>query len=146
MFSFIHSFIITLYFRRIIEKALEPKESTWTTLFNCVLLVHTILLFGSETAVDKILNINRFIKPLQTYNSALVKGRGTDYGAPVREEAKVLLKLLTSDSTIRSARQNSRKEAGVLVPLGNPYRVVDSVRFNVSYLCHRRRVEGVDYA
>jgi len=44
---------------------------------------------------------------------------GSDFGGPVRQEAKLLYAILSSDSEIRKARSEARaKENGLLVPLG----------------------------
>ena len=53
---------------RIIDKALTPQDYPFRTLHSAVLLVHTIVLYGSEVAVDRALQISRFVFSLQTYN------------------------------------------------------------------------------
>jgi len=117
----------------IIEKALTPEDYPYRTLHTAVLLTHTILLYGSEVAVDRVIRISRFIFALQTYNSALVKKNsafglsltggssgGIDKGEPVRLAAKVLFEVLNSDDNIRSARSEAKAQnPGALVPMGD---------------------------
>lgn len=108
-----------------IERGLSPTDNPWKTIYKTLLLLHTIVLYGSELAIDKAIEQSRFILPLQTYNSALVKkgffggGSGTDYGAPVRASAKVLDEILRTDQTIRKARAEAREGQDSLVPMGD---------------------------
>lgn len=110
-----------------IEKCLSPSDYEWRTMHKALLLLRTIVMYGSELAVDKATQICRFVFPLQEYNSALVKkagyfsssgGRGTDYGAPVRAEAKILVPILMDDNSIRKARADARAGQESLVPVG----------------------------
>jgi hypothetical protein len=111
----------------VIEKALNPTEFPHTTLYKALLLVHTLVLYGSEGAVTATLAMDRTIASFLTYNSALVKRSsmfsfmnstsGTDYGAPVRDVAKKIDDLLKDDQSIRSARAEARSHHDdVLVP------------------------------
>ena len=102
----------------IIEHVIEPR-TPWKVLHHALLLLRTIVLFGSEQAVDKAFSLSRFLFALQSYNSALEAGGGTDYGGPIRKEAKELTKLLKSDSSVRAARKEAREQGGVLVPQGS---------------------------
>ena len=107
-----------------IEKGLTPTENPWKTIYKTLLLLHTIVLFGSELAIDKAILLCRFVAPLGTYNSALVKkgffgSGGTDYGAPVRAEAKVVDAILLTDDSIRKARAAAREGQDSLVPMGD---------------------------
>jgi len=107
----------------LIEKGLTPNENPWKTIYKTLLLLHTIVLYGSELAIDKAIGLCRFVNPLLNYNSALVKrgyfsGGGTDYGAPVRQEAKVLDAILLTDESIRQARRDARNGQDSLVPMG----------------------------
>jgi hypothetical protein len=84
------------------------------------------VLYGSEYAVDKAINICDLIQKLQTYNSALVKksmfslsSGGTDYGSGVRQVSKALHTILLSDDEIRNARALAHEDADSLVPLGD---------------------------
>jgi hypothetical protein len=108
----------------LLEKALSPQEHPWKTLYKSLLLLHTIILFGSELAIDKCIALCRFVNPLQEYNSALVKKGmfsvtgGSDYGAPVRMTAKIVNAILITDSGIRQARSEARVGQDSLVPMG----------------------------
>ena len=108
-----------------IEKALTPSENPWKTIYKALLLLHTIVLYGSELAIDKSIDICRFVRPLGVYNSALAKrglfsgGGGTDYGAPVRMEAKIVDEILLTDASIRKARSDAREGQDSLVPMGD---------------------------
>lgn len=108
-----------------IERGLSPTENPWKTIYKTLLLLHTIVLYGSELAIDKAIKLSRFILPLQTYNSALAKkgffggGGGTDYGGPVRASAKILDEILRTDQTIRTARSEARAGQDSLVPMGD---------------------------
>mmetsp|Transcript_20916 Transcript_20916/g.30119 ORF Transcript_20916/g.30119 Transcript_20916/m.30119 type:complete len:379 (+) Transcript_20916:42-1178(+) len=108
-----------------LEKSLVPEHNPWQTLYKAVLLLHTIVLYGSEKAVDCAINICHLIHKLQDYNSALVKkpsflfsSGGRDYGAPVRESARRVESILRSDDEIRQARAQARDDNS-LVPLGH---------------------------
>lgn len=85
--------------------------------------LHTIVLYGSEIAVDRAVNSSRLVLRLRDYNSALVsktpfsKG-GTDYGAPVRMQASQLLNIIETDGGIRQARSAARQGQESLVPMG----------------------------
>jgi hypothetical protein len=107
---------------------LNPEKYPWQTLHKAVLLLRTITLYGSEVAIDSCINLFRTIDKLQVYNSALVKQGGffavggTDYGSPVREEAKTLCDILISDESIRLARQAARETTpDSLVPMGEDF-------------------------
>lgn len=108
----------------IIEKSISPTENPWKTIYKALLLLHTIILYGSEVAIDKCISLSRFILPLESYNSALVKkglfgtSGGTDYGAPVRSEAKVVNSILRSDQSIRQARSSAKQGNELFIPLG----------------------------
>lgn len=108
----------------VLEKTLSPTENPWKTIHKALLILHTIVLYGSELAVDKSIQLCRFVYPLIQYNSALVKkswfsgGGGTDYGVPVRQEAKVLNDILVTDDGIRNARAAARAGQESLVPMG----------------------------
>lgn len=112
-----------------LEKAVSPAENAWKTLLKAILILHTIVLYGSELAVDKAIDMCRFIHPLQEYNSALVRrgsffgggGGGTDYGQPVRTAAKALVPILMTDESIRQARHQARGGEEILVPVGETY-------------------------
>lgn len=106
-----------------IEKGIE-KENPWKTIYKSLLLLHTIILYGAESAIDKCVDMCKFIHPLQQYNSALVKkgffsSGGTDYGAPVRAEANIITTILMKDDNIRRARMEARSGQDSLVPLGH---------------------------
>lgn len=106
-----------------IEKTLSPTDNPWKTIYKSLLLLHTIVLYGSEVAIDKAIQLCRFIRPLSTYNSALARkgfftSGGTDYGAPVRAAAKTLDEILLTDESIRKARGDARAGQNTLVPMG----------------------------
>jgi len=110
----------------LLEKALEPTENTWKSIHKALLLLHTIVLYGSELAVDKSIQLARYVNKLVDYNSATVKRRGfltkvggSDFGAPVRLQARVLNPILLTDDAIRRARKEAREAGGnSMVPLG----------------------------
>jgi hypothetical protein len=115
-----------------IEKTLPPSDNPWKTIYKGLLLLHTIVLFGPELAIDKAIELSRFILPLTTYNSALARkayfsSGGTDYGAPVRAEAKMLEDVLRTDETIRKARADARAGQNSLVPMGELLDGVDDL-------------------
>lgn len=110
----------------VLEKAIEPVNNPWKTIYKALLLLHTIVLYGSELAIDKSINLCKFVHPLQQYNSALVKkgifsSGGTDYGAPVRAEATTVTTILMKDENIRQARYEARAGQNTLVPLGEQF-------------------------
>eukprot|EP01035_Chromulina_nebulosa_P019264 gene19264-25119_t len=109
-----------------LEKAIDPTDNPWYTIHRALLVLRTIVLFGSEKAIDSSIQITRFVYMLQDYNSALVKksrfsltSGGTDYGAPVRAEAKILVSILSTDESIRNARMKAREGQASLVPIGD---------------------------
>lgn len=111
---------------KMIESAISPTEAPWKTIYKALLIVHTILLYGSELAVDRCISICKFIHPLQQYNSALAKKKffssgGTDYGAPVRAMASTLTSILMRDEEIRKVRSSARAGQDSLVPLGESF-------------------------
>lgn len=122
-----------------VEKAIVPAENPWKTIYKSLLVIHTILLYGSELAVDKAMNACKYIHPLQSYNSALVRRSyfsttgGMDHGQPVRAAATALSSLLMRDEAIRQARAEVRTDS--LVPLGedfeqhNPSKGVSNMSF-----------------
>ena len=106
----------------LIASGLTPSDD-WVTLQKSLLLLRTIVLHGSEIAVDRAIQFSPDVYTLQTYNSALAPRRssisyfsssskggsgGTDFGAPVRKEAVLLFKLLNDDNEIRSGRAGAR--------------------------------------
>jgi hypothetical protein len=104
---------------------MDPHEFPWRTLHKAVLVYHTILLFGSDIAVDKSIRNSRSVYLLQSYNSAtqakgmfLHSSGGTDHGGPVRAAVASLLRILESDATIRRARAEARQGQDSLVPIG----------------------------
>jgi hypothetical protein len=106
---------------------LSAENNPWQTLYKALLVLHTIVLYGSEYAVDKAINLCHLVNTLQTYNSALVKrssiffsfsGGGTDYGGIVRQASTALHVILVSDDEIRNARAHAQEESHSLVPLG----------------------------
>ena len=106
-----------------LEKCLSPTDNPWKTIYKSLLLLHTIVLYGSELAIDKAIGLCRFVHPLGTYNSALARkgffsSGGTDYGAPVRAAAKTLDSILVNDEGIRKARSDARAGQDSLVPVG----------------------------
>lgn len=112
----------------LLEKAISPQDNHWKTIYKALLLLHTIILYGSELAVDKSVDLCKFVHPLRTYNSALVKkgyffsgGGGTDYGAPVRATSTIVTDILMKDDNIRKARMDARAGANTLVPMGQQF-------------------------
>lgn len=116
---------MNLLFFSLLEKALIPENNPWQTLYKAVLVLHTIVIYGSEQSVDKSIGLCDAVYKLQTYNSALVKksifsfSGGTDYGAPVRHAAKAIHTILFSDDEIRRARSVAHEDSDSLVPLGD---------------------------
>lgn len=109
-----------------LEKAINPNENPWKVIYKALLIIHTILLFGAETAIDKCIDLCKYIYALQDYNSALIKksffsGGGTDYGAPVRAMSKTLVEILGKDEHIRKARMQARSGQNSLVPVGEDF-------------------------
>lgn len=110
----------------VLNKSITPGDYSWKAIYQSLLALRTIVYFGSEIAIDAVIELAPFIYKLQDYNSALVKNKlgfptgGTDYGAPVRQEAKALYAILVSDSEIRKVRAEAKaKTGGDLVPLGD---------------------------
>lgn len=110
----------------VLNKSLNPSEYSWKAILHTLLCLRTIVFYGSEIAIDMAITLCPFIYKLQDYNSALVKNKlgfpvgGTDFGGPVRQEAKTLYNILSNDNEIRKARKDARdKQNGLLVPLGD---------------------------
>jgi hypothetical protein len=126
-FSFVityFTFFIYLIFSLLI-KSLNPQDYPWKTLYKALMVYQTILLFGSELAVDQAVQGSRAVLGLGAYNSALVHrpsfargGGGTDFGAPVRMQAAQLLGIIDTDGAIRQARCEARQGQESLVPIG----------------------------
>ena len=110
----------------ILSQSLVPADFSWQTLFNALLILHTVVLYGSEHSVDLASDLRVTVNGLQSYNSALVKrglffsspAGGTDFGAPVRMQAKLLTTILANDASIRKARIEAREGETSLVPMG----------------------------
>jgi hypothetical protein len=111
----------------LIDRALNPADNNWIVIYKALLLLHTIILYGSELSIEKSIDLCRFVYPLQEYNSALVKRSGLfgskamggqDYGGPVRAKAKELVPILMNDNTIRDERAKARTGGDMLVPMG----------------------------
>jgi hypothetical protein len=89
------------------------------------MVLHTIVLYGSEIAIDQATRNSIFVLRLKDYNSALVKTSfmkptgGSDFGAPVRMQAHQLLAIIETDDGIRRARATARQGQESLVPLGD---------------------------
>ena len=105
------------------------ENNSWKTILHAVLILRVCACFGSEDAVDKVINLSHYIYKLQNYNSALNQktgliftgSGGQDHGGTIREHAKELFAILKSDETIRAARQKARdvKDEGNTTGLGN---------------------------
>ena len=119
----------------LLEPRLTPAENDWKAIYNALILLYTFTVFGSEIAVDKAINLARFVNRLVDYNSALnpktgylfTGSGGVDRGAPVRDIAAKLNPILLTDEGIRNARQNARSNAAarsgeeLLVPIGEVF-------------------------
>jgi hypothetical protein len=110
----------------VLEKATVPTENPWKVIYKALLVLRTIVLYGSELSIDKAIDLCKFIYPLREYNSALVKkgffaSGGTDFGAPVRAEAILVTNILMQDSNIRQARFEARQGQNTLVPMGESF-------------------------
>ena len=120
-------FFSWMFFCSFLTKSLDPEKYPWQTLHKSLLLLHTIILYGSEAAIDSCIQMFRAVDKLTSYNSALVKQRGlfsaggTDYGAPVREEARIVCEILVNDDNIREARRSAHESADSLVPMGEDF-------------------------
>lgn len=120
-------FALSNMFLSLLIKSLNAQEFPWKTLYKALMVYHTIVLFGSEIAVDKTVTYSKLILNLRNYNSAMVSttsfircAGGTDYGAPVRMQASQLLEIIDTDASIRRARAEARAGSGQdsLVPVG----------------------------
>jgi hypothetical protein len=107
----------------LLDRALDPKDSTWLTLAKTLKLMHHFVIYGAERCVDSAWDMQRRVEELCIYNSALhsrtgelMKG-GTDYGAPVRRAAMELNDLLKDTNRIRRERE-SHREPDSLLPIG----------------------------
>lgn len=129
----------------ILEKAIDPTENSWRNIHKALLIIFTITQFGSEFAIDRCVDLCKYVHPLQEYNSATVKrssifgfsggSGGTDYGAPVRAVAKELAAILMDDGKIRQARNNARAATGsVIVPVGDKGASSSSSASSTSFL------------
>eukprot|EP01041_Mallomonas_annulata_P001784 gene1784-3463_t len=113
----------------LITRTCNPQEYPWKVLQKTLLLTKTIVLYGSERAIDSVITMNGrgVFQYLQDYNSVttptinqmLFYTAGTDYGAPVRELAKELKFILDDDNEIRKARSTARGEDSLLIPMGS---------------------------
>lgn len=132
---------------RLLENAISPTEAPWKTIYKALLVVHTILLYGSELAVDRCIDMCKFIHPLRQYNSALARkslfsSGGTDFGAPVRATAVKLTDILMQDANIRQARAEV-KDATTLVPLGETAAVVENHNSSEGGIHHMTYGQGL---
>ena len=91
----------------VLSKAIIMQENPWKTLLKALYLLNTIVLYGSELAIDKAIKLCPYVHDLMTYNSALitrsvlnigVRG-GIDYGEPVRNAAKSLYAIVDHEAT-----------------------------------------------
>ena len=60
----------------ILEGAVLPESNSWKTILHAVLILRVCACFGSEDAVDKVINLSHYIYKLQNYNSALNQKTG----------------------------------------------------------------------
>ena len=108
----------------LIYKALKNNMSAWRTIHKALLLLRTIVLYGPEIAIDKVIDLSHNVYQLTQYNTALVKKGlfgtvgGIDYGEPVREAAKTLFHLISSDANIRKARTEAKGGESIFIPVG----------------------------
>ena len=130
----------------ILEKTISPSDNPHQVIYKSLLIIHSILLYGSEIAIDKCISLVPFMTSLPDYNSALVKKNsfgisfstgGTDYGANVRNAAKALLPILMNDNNIRKARLEAReRNDNTLVPLGSdtvPVATNNNMQSNITF-------------
>jgi len=112
----------------LIKIALVPDDYPWKSIFKALLLLRTIVLYGSELSIDMAIDVCPMVYRLRDYNTALISRTkfggipgGTDYGAPVRQEVNILFPILSSDQNIRNARNEAKINAGenVLIPVGD---------------------------
>jgi hypothetical protein len=101
-----------------------PENNPWQTLLKSVLLLHTIVVYGSEKAVDSAIQRCPQVHKLLQYNSALIRRSffsqsSYDYGGPVRKAADALYNILMDDDGIRNARAQAREGQDSLVPMGS---------------------------
>lgn len=109
----------------LLVKSLNAQDYPWKTLYKALMVVHTIVLFGSEIAVDSVVRNSVLVLNLSSYNSAMVSktsfvrsAGGTDFGAPVRMQASMVLSVIETDASIRKARSDARAGQDSLVPIG----------------------------
>ena len=114
----------------VLEKTINSSEYPHSVIFKSLLLLNTIALYGSEYAIDKLVKMCPYMQDLPNYNSALVKKStfgitfntgGTDHGAGVRAQARILLPLImdSTNTALRKARADARAVGdNTLVPLG----------------------------
>ena len=57
----------------ILEKTISPSDNPHQVIYKSLLIIHSILLYGSEIAIDKCISLVPFMTSLPDYNSALVK-------------------------------------------------------------------------
>ena len=79
----------------ILELCLDPQKKTWSALHRSILIVHTVLLYGSPNSVDTCIQMSMYIGRLLNYNSATFStfSRGIDLGAPVRQASAGIVRL-----------------------------------------------------
>lgn len=117
----------------VLNKAIVIADNPWKTLLKAVTLLRTIILYGSELSIDFAIKLCPTVYALTDYNSALVKrtsslfsfgggGVGTDYGGPVREQARIVYDILSCDANIRENRAKARDGTGSwAIPKGDNF-------------------------
>jgi hypothetical protein len=109
----------------LVTQSLNPQEYPWKSLHKALLVLKSLICYGSELAVDKIISLTPNIEQLSDYNSVttpksyLFPVAGMDYGAPVRELAKELSNILKDDNEIRKTRNAARGNGELFIPKGN---------------------------
>mmetsp|Transcript_26935 Transcript_26935/g.74033 ORF Transcript_26935/g.74033 Transcript_26935/m.74033 type:complete len:578 (-) Transcript_26935:166-1899(-) len=123
-----------------------PLDHTPLTIQKSLIVTKHIVIYGSEITVNHAYGIQDFIKPLQEFNTVLVRrkqggpmsflqnlqGGGVDKGGPVRDAAEQVIKLLSNINELRRIRVASASQDS-LVPVGDNKVgfVTDEVRFQV---------------
>lgn len=108
----------------ILEKVLEPMEiHPWQSIYKVLVIIHAMVLYGSDYAANKCVHLTRLVYPLQQYNVTLSKkspisAGKTDYIERVRSTAMKLVELLKNDENIREARLKAGDRQKALVSVG----------------------------
>jgi hypothetical protein len=114
----------------LLEEAIEAELNPAKTIYKALLVIHTILLYGSEYAVDKCIALGSMISILQNYNEDNLLLKSIDSNdeenesernlSSIRSLSMTLSSVLIKDTTIREVREIARINSKDSSPLPPP--------------------------